>query len=63
MGKLKVELKPRVLGLGRLAKELGVTQSHLYRVWTGERRSPRCEAALVAAGVPPQRPGRDRKGA
>lgn len=63
MGKLKVELKPRVLGLGRLAKELGVTQSHLYRVWTGERRSPRCEAALVAAGVPPQRPGRGRKGA
>lgn len=63
MGKLKVELRPRVLGLGRLAKELGVTQSHLYRVWNGERRSPRCEAALVAAGVPPQRPCRDRKGA
>lgn len=63
MGKLKVEMRPRVLGLGRLAKELGVTQSHLYRVWNGERRSPRCEAALVAAGVPPQRPGRGRKGA
>ncbi len=63
MGKLKVELRPRVLGLGKLAAELGVTQSHLYRVWNGERRSPRCEAALVAAGVPPQRPGRGRKGA
>lgn len=58
MGKLKVEMRPRVLGLGRLAKELGVTQSHLYRVWIGERRSPRCEAALVAAGVPPRRRGR-----
>lgn len=58
MGNLKIDRTPRVLGLGKLAEELGVTQSHLYRVWCGERRSPRCEAALVAAGVPPRRRGR-----
>lgn len=42
IGKLKVvERKPRVLEVGRLVAELGVTQSHLHRVWIGERRSPR----------------------
>lgn len=61
MGKLQVDRSPRVLGLAVLARELGVTRSHLSRVWHGERRSPRCEAALEAAGLPPRRP-RGRKG-
>ncbi|MDZ7317469.1 MAG: hypothetical protein ONB24_15260 [candidate division KSB1 bacterium] len=34
----------RFPGICSLAAELGVTRIHLYRVLTGERRSPRIEA-------------------
>lgn len=61
MGNLKIDKTPRAFGLAKLAEELGVSRSHLSRVWHGERRSPRCEAALVEAGFPPRR--RRRKGA
>jgi hypothetical protein len=33
-------------GIGRAAVVLGVTRHHLYRVITGERRSPRIEKWL-----------------
>lgn len=41
------QIRPiRHRGIGRAAKELGVTRHHLYRVITGERRSPRIEKWL-----------------
>lgn len=54
---------PKLFGAKALAAELGVTVQHLYKVRVGERRSPRIEAALKAAGVEIGRPGRGRKGA
>ena len=59
MGNLgNLEVRPRLTGLKALAEGLGVTPSHLSRVWRGERRSPRLEAALAAAGCPARRQGR-----
>ena len=45
-------------GAVALAKELGVSVQHLWRVRIGERRSPRIEAALKELGVKIGRPGR-----
>lgn len=42
---------PKLFGAKALAKELGVTVQHLYKVRVGERRSPRIEAALKKLGV------------
>lgn len=49
-------------GAGALAKELGVSVQHLWKVRIGERRSPRIEAALKELGIRVGRPGRGRKG-
>jgi transcriptional regulator with XRE-family HTH domain len=45
------------VGISKVAGRLGVGRNHIYRVWRGERRSPRVEAALAALGVPLRRPG------
>lgn len=52
---------PKLFGAKALAKELGVTVQHLYKVRVGERRSPRIEAELKKLGVQVGRCG--RKGA
>lgn len=42
---------PKLFGAKALAKELGVSTQHLWRVRIGERQSKRIEAALAASGI------------
>ena len=47
----KVKSSPRLIGAVALAKELGVTRAHLYKVVTGERQSRRLAAELKKRGI------------
>lgn len=51
MVKPKVKSSPRLIGAVALAKELGVTRAHLYKVVTGERQSRRLTAELKRRGI------------
>lgn len=51
MVKAKVKTTMRIIGAVALAKELGVTRAHLYKVVTGERQSRRLAAELKKRGI------------
>ena len=51
MVKAKVKTTTRIIGAVALAKELGVTRTHLYKVVTGERKSRRLAAELKRRGI------------
>lgn len=51
MIKAKVKTTTRIIGAVALAKELGVTRAHLYKVVTGERQSRRLVAELKRRGI------------
>lgn len=41
----------RLEGMEAFAKDLGVTPQHVYKVYIGQRRSPRIEEALAKQGI------------
>ena len=49
--KIKVVTTKRIVGLLALARELGVTREHLYRVMTGRRESRRLAEELRRRGI------------
>lgn len=51
MIKPKVKSSPRLIGAVALAKELGVTRAHLYKVVNGRRQSRRLVAELKRRGI------------
>ena len=51
MVKPKVKSSPRLIGAVALAKELGVTRAHLYKVVNGRRQSSRLVAELKRRGI------------
>lgn len=51
MVKPKVKSSPRLIGAVALAKELGVTRAHLYKVVNGRRQSRRLVAELKRRGI------------
>lgn len=53
MARVKVVKTTRIVGVVALARELGVTREHLYRVMTGRRVSRRLAAKLRRRGLKP----------
>ena len=51
MIKARVKTTTRIIGVVALAKELGVTREHLYRVVKGERESRRLTSELKKRGI------------
>ena len=54
----KIVKTTRIVGVVALARKLGVTREHLYRVVTGRRESRRLAAKLRRLGL---KPGEMRK--
>lgn len=53
MARAKVVKTTRIVGVVALARKLGVTREHLYRVVTGRRESRRLAAKLRRLGLVP----------
>lgn len=51
MVKAKIKTVSRITNASALARELGVTREHLWRVVTGRRESRRLTAALRKRGI------------
>ena len=51
MVKAKIKTVPRMMNASALARELGVTREHLWRVVTGRRESRRLAAQLRKRGI------------
>ena len=49
--KIKIVTSKRIVGVIALARELGVTREHLYRVMTGRRESRRLVTELRNRGI------------
>lgn len=53
MTKVRITTTTRIVGVVALARKLGVTREHLYRVMTGRRESRRLAAKLRRLGLTP----------
>lgn len=51
MVKAKIKTVSRIMNASALARELGVTREHLWRVVSGRRESRRLSAALRKRGI------------